>query len=107
MDMDESGDVGDCTQDGSCGDDEVEGEDDDVGQDIDLSLMAETQNALQQFSIVVGVCLMVGILFFLLIAIETTYDWIITKLKNMVGTKKTSDPEDPASLVGSFKRYKN
>ena len=54
MDMDESGDVGDCTQDGSCGDDEVEGEDDDVGQDIDLSLMAETQNALQQFSI--GLC---------------------------------------------------
>ena len=56
---------------------------------------------------VVGVCLMVGILFFMMIAIETAYDWIFSKIKTVVGAKKTTDPEDPASLVGSFKRYKN
>lgn len=74
----------------------------------DLSLLAETQNALQQFSIVVGVCLMVGILFFCMIAVEKVYDWTISLIKSVVcGTKRGSDPEDPASLVGSFKRYKN
>ena len=57
--------------------------------------------------LVVGVCLMVGILFFLMIAVEQAYDWILGKMKKVVGTKKTEDPEDPASLVGSFKRYKN
>ena len=57
--------------------------------------------------LVVGVCLMVGILFFMMIAIETAYDWIFSKIKTVVGAKKTTDPEDPASLVGSFKRYKN
>ena len=56
---------------------------------------------------VVGVCLMVGLLFFLMIAIESAYDWVLGRIKNMVGTKKVADPEDPASLVGSFKRYKN
>ena len=50
---------------------------------------------------------MVGILFFLMIAVEQTFDWIISKLKEVVGRKKISDPEDPAALVGSFKRYKN
>ncbi len=50
---------------------------------------------------------MVGLLFFLMIAVESAYDWTIGKIKNMVGTKKPTDPEDPASLVGSFKRYKN
>jgi len=86
------------------------GDDDDEGFATELeevSLMMETQNALQQFSIVVGVCLMVGILFFMMIAIETAYDWIFSKIKTVVGAKKTTDPEDPASLVGSFKRYKN
>jgi len=42
-----------------------------------------------------------------MIAVEQTYDWILGKIKKVVGTKKTEDPEDPASLVGSFKRYKN
>ena len=50
---------------------------------------------------------MVGLLFFLMIAIESAYDWVLGRIKNMVGTKKVADPEDPASLVGSFKRYKN
>ena len=57
--------------------------------------------------LVVGVCLMVGLLFFLMIAVENVYDWTIGKIKNMLGKKQTTDPEDPASLVGSFKRYKN
>ena len=57
--------------------------------------------------LVVGVCLMVGLLFFLMIAAENAYDWFVGKIKKMAGTKSGGDPEDPASLVGSFKRYKN
>jgi len=110
--MDDGGDmeVPDCATDGSCPEDGGGGGDDEdwtTPEKEPATLLEETQNALQQFSIVVGVCLMVGILFFLMIAVEQTYDWILGKMKKVVGTKKTEDPEDPASLVGSFKRYKN
>ena len=59
------------------------------------------------FSTVIGVALMVGILFFLMIAVEQTMDWMGNQMSKMFGSKKSKDPEDPAALVGSFKRYKN
>lgn len=107
MDVDDSG-GGDCSADGTCGD---EGglDDDDLNGDGNLppvlSLLDQTENALQQFSIVVGVCLMVGLLFFLMVWIDMLMDWLGTKMKR--SSKKEPDPEDPAALVGSFKRYKN
>ena len=55
----------------------------------------------------IGVALMVGILFFLMIAVEQTMDWMGNQMSKMFGSKKSKDPEDPAALVGSFKRYKN
>lgn len=55
----------------------------------------------------IGVALMVGILFFLMIAVEQTLDWIANQLSKLFGRRKSKDPEDPAALVGSFKRYKN
>lgn len=106
MDVDDSG-GGDCSADGTCGDEGGVG-DDDLNGDGNLppvlSLLDQTENALQQFSIVVGVCLMVGLLFFLMVGIELSMDWLGSKMKR---SKKEPDPEDPAALVGSFKRYKN
>ena len=56
---------------------------------------------------VIGVALMVGILFFLMIAVEQTFEWLGTQISKLFGGTKSADPEDPAALVGSFKRYKN
>ena len=58
-------------------------------------------------SAVIGVALMVGILFFLMIAVERTFEWLGNQISKIFGRKKNKDPEDPAALVGSFKRYKN
>ena len=55
----------------------------------------------------IGVALMVGILFFLMIAVERTFEWLGNQISKIFGRKKNKDPEDPAALVGSFKRYKN
>ncbi len=51
--------------------------------------------------------MMVGILFFLMIAVDKTLEWLGEKWTKWRG-KETGgpDPEDPAALVGSFKRYK-
>ena len=49
---------------------------------------------------------MVGILFFLMVGLDYAYDWLTTKMSNAVGKTRQVDPEDPAALVGSFKRYK-
>lgn len=55
----------------------------------------------------IGVALMVGILFFLMIAVENTFEWLGNQISKIFGVrKKSKDPEDPAALVGSFKRYK-
>jgi len=57
---------------------------------------------------VVGVILMVAGLFFLMIAVDKTMEWLQAKWARMRGHEKHDDPEsiDPAALVGSFKRYK-
>ena len=59
------------------------------------------------FLSVIGVALMVGILFFLMIAVEQTFEWLGNQMSKIFGSKKSEDAEDPAALVGSFKRYKN
>ena len=50
---------------------------------------------------------MVAALFFLMIAVDKLIDWASEKCSKFFGNEKVeSDPEDPAALVGSFKRYK-
>ena len=49
---------------------------------------------------------MVGILFALNVGIEICFDNLTEKLAELFGKKKVEDVEDPAALVGTFKRYK-
>lgn len=62
--------------------------------------------AMQQFAVLVGVALMVGILFMLNIGLDLFMDWVSEKVSDMFCKKKVEDPENPAALVGTFKRYK-
>jgi hypothetical protein len=54
----------------------------------------------------IGVALLCGVLFMLMVGFELVYDWIKDKLQTMVGRKKVLEVADPAALVGTFKRYK-
>jgi len=63
--------------------------------------------AMQQFAVLVGVALMVGILFMLNIGLDLFMDWCGEKLTDLFCKKKVvDDAENPAALVGTFKRYK-
>lgn len=66
----------------------------------------QTITALQQLGIIVFVALLVGSGFMLMVGIELALGWCWERLTDMMGTKKKEDPENPAALVGSFKRYK-
>jgi len=64
--------------------------------------------AMQQFAVLVGVALMVGILFMLNIGLDLLIDWVSEALSNLFCKKKIADDVEkaPAALVGTFKRYK-
>ena len=49
---------------------------------------------------------MVGILFMLNIGLELLMDWVSEKVTDLFCKKRVEDPENPAALVGTFKRYK-
>ena len=49
---------------------------------------------------------MVGILFMLNIGLDLLMDWVSEKVNDLFCEKKVEDPENPAALVGTFKRYK-
>lgn len=68
----------------------------------------QTIQAALQFGVLVAVALMVGILFMLNVGVELFFDALKEKLSDIFGAKKTLDIEDqdPAALVGTFKRYK-
>ena len=51
--------------------------------------------------------LMVAALFFLMIVVDKVMEWLGEQWSKLFGGDKNDDPEDPAALVGSFKRYKN
>ena len=55
---------------------------------------------------VIGVAFLVGILFLLMIYVEKAWTSTTDRLHDMCG-RKPKDEEDPAALVGTFKRYKN
>ena len=52
------------------------------------------------------VALLVGGGFMMMVGIELALSWAWDKVTEMLGTNKKEDPENPAALVGSFKRYK-
>ena len=70
------------------------------------SVWDQTVLAAQQLGIIVGVALLVGGGFMLMVGIELSTIWVVEKLSKLLGTQTVKDPEDPAALVGSFKRYK-
>jgi len=69
------------------------------------SFSEESILALQQLGVIIGVCFMVGSLFMLMVGVEILCGKMEEKYQEMTG--KSHDIEkDPASLVGTFSRYK-
>ena len=50
--------------------------------------------------------MLVGILFMLNIGLELLFDAVCEKFESMFGGNKVTKVENPAALVGTFKRYK-
>ncbi len=69
-------------------------------------LAAQSIVAIQEFGMVIGVGLLVGTLFFLMIYLEKLTTFLSEKFHNVCGNG-SKDEENPADLVGTFKRYKN
>lgn len=63
-------------------------------------------NRAQELGMVIGVGFLVGILFLLMIYVEKAWASTTDRLHDLCG-RKPKDEEDPAALVGTFKRYKN
>jgi len=70
------------------------------------TIAEQTMQAALQFGVLVGVALLVGILFMLNIGLELLFDAVCEKFSDMFGGNKVTKVEHPASLVGTFKRYK-
>jgi len=72
------------------------------------TIAEQTLQAALQFGVLVGVALMVGVLFMLNVGADLLYTAICDKYTEAFSKHKPVDIEDqdPASLVGSFKRYK-
>lgn len=72
------------------------------------SIGEQTFQAALQLGVLVAVSLLVGVLFFVNIGIELCCDAVWNKITDFCGRSKGTDIEeqDPASLVGTFKRYK-
>merc|ERR1719412_650207 len=71
------------------------------------NLQVQTLLALQELGIVVAVAFMVGGMAVLMIFVEKIWDQVMTVYQKKFGNYKEDDVEDPAALVGTFKRYKN
>jgi len=72
----------------------------------EYTYIEQTTRALQQLALVIGVAFMVAFLFMVMIGMEKIWDKLEEKYKVAFG-KHTQEEEDPAALVGTFKRYKN
>lgn len=72
------------------------------------TLQLETLSAMQQLGIVLAVGLLVGIIFFAMVTMETMMVRVSEFCQKKFCRKDQPDEEeDPAALVGTFKRYKN
>lgn len=54
----------------------------------------------------VGVSLLVAVIFFVNVGIELAFEKIGERLSDLFGSKQMLQDQDPAALVGTFKRYK-
>merc|ERR1719384_970829 len=72
------------------------------------SMGEQTMQAALQMGVLVSVFLLFALLFFVNVAVELVLDSITNMVTEMLGRTKELDIEDqdPASLVGTFKRYK-
>ena len=61
---------------------------------------------MQQLSVIVGVALLVGGMFMLMIWLEILMERLEVRCKKLMGRHHEEPEVDPAALVGSFKRYK-
>ena len=75
-------------------------------EEYPATLGQQTVLAVQQLSVIVGVALLVGSMFMLMIWLEMLMDRLEEKCKKVLGHQKEVPDVDPAALVGSFKRYK-
>ncbi len=71
------------------------------------NLKVQTLLALQELGIVVAVAFMVGGIFMLMIFVEKIWEHFMGVYQKKFGQGGAEDTEDPAALVGTFKRYKN
>ena len=71
------------------------------------TLQYQTFMALKELGLVIAVALMVGIIFMLMIYLEKSWNYLSESYNKRFGEEKEDDVEDPAALVGTFKRYKN
>eukprot|EP00092_Neocalanus_flemingeri_P032111 GFUD01034902.1.p1 GENE.GFUD01034902.1~~GFUD01034902.1.p1 ORF type:complete len:100 (+),score=31.42 GFUD01034902.1:69-368(+) len=95
----------DCEATGSCGPSPADSAPEE--EEYEATLGQQTVLAIQQLSVIVGVALLVGSGFMLMIALENLIDKLEEKCKKLMGQQKeTEEDVDPAALVGSFKRYK-
>ena len=56
--------------------------------------------------ILLGVCFLVGFLFMAMVGVEMAWEKAMDKYNNYRGKNNTSEEQHPASLVGTFSRYK-
>ena len=71
------------------------------------NLKVQSLLALQELGIVVGVAFMVAGIFLLMVYMEKLANNILSRYQKRFGNPTEEDVEDPAALVGTFKRYKN
>lgn len=76
------------------------------GMSSSAKLANQSLMAVQELGMVIGVALIVAVLFFLMIFLEKIWTSTADKIHDVCG-RKPKDEENPAALVGTFKRYKN
>jgi len=69
------------------------------------TFLEESTLALQQLGVIIGVAFMVGFLFMLMVGVEILWEKAQEKYQEVTG-KPQQEEKDPASLVGTFSRYK-
>jgi len=69
------------------------------------SFLEETTLALQQLGLIIGVAFMVFMGFLVMVGVEKAWDKLGEKYQQVTG-KKQPEEKNPASLVGTFSRYK-
>ena len=71
------------------------------------NLQFQTILALQQLGLIISVVLMVATIFMAMISLEKIWNLALEYFIKRFGEENVEDAEDPAALVGTFKRYKN